>query len=506
VEGTTAARSSKVPEDRVSTGIEGLDYILEGGLPRDRLYLVEGHPGSGKTTLGLQFLLEGMRHGEKGLFIALSENSTELEHVAESHGWSLDGLHLYEMESVEDHLRPDSQYTIFHPSEVELSHTTRQVRRRIEELAPSRVVFDSLSEMRLLAADPLRFRREILAMKQFLQGRNCTVLVLDDVVYQDTEQQVQSIVHGVLLLERLPADYGTPRRRISIVKMRGVKYRDGFHDMAILRGGLAVYPRLAAVEGRMERPRGKFPSGVAELDELLDGGVDRGTSSLVIGPAGAGKSTLATQYALAAVECGERAACYLFEETRETFLDRAAGLGMELEPHVREGRLMLYQVDPAEMSAGVFSHQVRQAVSQDGASVVVIDSLNGYLNAMPTERHLLMHMHELLNFLGQQGALTIAVVAQHGIVGQAMQTPVDVTYLADTVILLRYFEAGGEVRQALSVMKKRKGRHERTIRELRLGPGGIRIGRPLREFHGVLTGVPTFTGRSEQMLDDHGRA
>jgi circadian clock protein KaiC len=500
----TAGPDPKVADDRATTGIEGLDYILGGGFPRERLYLVEGHPGSGKTTLGLQFLLEGRRRGETGLFIALSENRSELQHVAASHGLSLDGIELYEMESLESH-QPENQYTVFHPSEVELSHTTKQVRRRIEEMAPARVVFDSLSEMRLLAADPLRFRREILALKQFLSGRKCTFLMLDDVVYQETEQQVQSIVHGVLLLERLAAEYGTPRRRLSILKMRGVKYRDGFHDLSIVAGGLVVYPRLTAAEERIERARDKFPSGLAELDELLQGGVDRGTSSLVIGPAGTGKSTLATQYALSAVRRGERAVCYLFEESRVTFLDRTAGLGMELEPHVREGCLTIQQIDPAEMSPGEFSHTVRQAVAKHGTSVVIIDSLNGYLNAMPSERYLLMHMHELLNYLGHQGVLTILIVAQHGMMGHAMQTPVDVTYLADTVIVLRYFESNGKVRQALSVMKKRKGGHERTIREMRLGPGGVQIGRPLNEFQGVLTGVPTFTGHHQQMLESNGR-
>jgi circadian clock protein KaiC len=328
--------------------------------------------------------------------------------------------------------------------------------------------------------------------------------MLDDVVYQETEQQVQSIVHGVLLLERVAAEYGTPRRRVSISKMRGVKFHDGFHDSSILTGGLVVYPRLNGAEERIERPRDKFASGVKELDVLLEGGVDRGTSTLVIGPAGTGKSTLATQYARAAAMRGERAACYLFEESRETFLDRASGLGMDLQPHLSQDRLMIQQIDPAEMSPGEFSHTVRQAVSQNNTSVVIIDSLNGYLNAMPSERYLLMHMHELLNYLGQQGVLTILVVAQHGMMGQSMQTPVDITYLADTVIVLRYFEAGGELHQALSVMKKRKGGHERTIREMRLGAGGVHIGRPLREFNGVLTGVPTYTGR-ERMLNENGR-
>jgi circadian clock protein KaiC len=489
-------------EDRASTGVPGLDYILCGGLPRNRLYLVQGHPGSGKTTLGLQFLLEGRRRGETTLVVALSENRSELHHVARSHGWNLDRIELYELESVEDQYQPENQYTVFHPSEIELSQTTRQVRKRIEELRPSRVVFDSLSELRLLADDPLRFRRELLSLKQFLSGRNCTALLLDDITYQETDVQVQSIVHGVILLERLPAEYGVPRRRISVAKMRGVRFRDGFHDYNINTGGLAIYPRLAAAEERMEIRREKFPSGLRELDDLLEGGVDRGTSTVILGPAGCGKSTLSTLYALTAGKRGERAACYLFEESRETFMDRAAGMGMELQPHVDSGMLSIVQVDPAEMSAGEFSHRVRQAVTKDRTAVVVIDSLNGYLNAMPSERYLLMHMHELLTYLGQQGVLSIMVVAQHGMMGNSMATPVDITYLADTVIMLRYFEAMGAVRQALSIIKKRKGGHERTIREMRLSSTGIQIGQPLRQFHGVLTGVPTYTGGSEEILQN----
>ena len=337
-------------------------------------------------------------------------------------------------------------------------------------------------------------------MKQFLAGCHCTALLLDDVAYEQTEAQVQSIVHGVVLVERVPAEYGLPRRRLSVVKMRGVRYRDGYHDLKIDTGGLSVFPRLTPAEERVTFPREKFPSGLRELDELLEGGVDRGTSTVMLGPAGSGKSTLASLYALTAGQRGERAACYLFEESRETFLDRNAGLGMDLEPYVENGMLILQQIDPAEMSAGEFSHRVREAVSKQGASVVIIDSLNGYLNAVPSERYLLMHMHELLMFLGKQGVLTIMVVAQHGMLGTAMHPPVDITYLADTVVVLRFFEAAGEVRQALSIIKKRKGGHERTIREMQLGAEGVRIGPPLRQFHGVLTGVPTFTGSDRDML------
>jgi len=500
-------QSAPIPLDmpaaqRAATGVEGLDYILGDGLPRNRIYLIEGHPGSGKTTLGLQFLLEGRERGETGLCIALSENKEELQLVADSHGWSLDGIELYELEKLEDQYKPETQYTVFRPGEVELSYTTNQIRRRIEEVKPARVVFDSLSELRLLAEDPLRFRREMLSVKQFLAKRSCTTLLLDDVAYQSAEPQVRSIVHGVILLERIPADYGSSRRRLSVIKMRGVKFRDGYHDMDILTGGLEVYPRLAYTEERTPARSERFSSGIKELDDLLEGGLDRGTSTVMLGPAGCGKSTMATVYACRAAQHGERAACYLFEESRDTFLDRAAGFGMNLDQFVADDRLLVQQVDPAEMSAGEFSQRVREAVARQKTSVVVIDSLNGYLNAMPSERYLLMHMHELLSYLSRQGVLTILIVAQYGLLGQSMHSPVDITYLADTVIVLRYFEAGGEVKQALSVIKKRRGGHERTIREMRFTPNGIRIGRPLHEFQGILTGVPTYTGSDREMLSN----
>jgi circadian clock protein KaiC len=492
---------------RASTGIEGLDVILGGGLPCDRIYLIEGHPGSGKTTLGLQFLLDGRRNGESGLLISLSENREELEVVANSHGWSLDDIELYELEKLEDQFKPETHYTVFHPGEVELSYTTNQIRRRIEQVRPQRVVFDSLSELRLLAEDPLRFRREILGIKQFLADQNCTALLLDDAGYQPSEPQIRSIVHGVLLMERVPVEYGAARRRLSVVKMRGVKCLEGFHDYSILTGGIEVYPRLAYAGERAESGSAVFTSGIPELDDLVQGGLDRGTSTVLIGPAGCGKSTLATLYAHRAVEQGERAACYLFEESSQTFLERANGFGMNLEAQARDGRLIIQQVDPAEMSPGEFSRKVREAVAKLRTSVVVIDSLNGYLNAIPSERYLLMHMHELLTYLARQGVVTILIVAQYGLLGHAMQTPVDITYLADTVIVLRYFEAGGQVKQAISVIKKRKGNHERTIREMKFTPAGIRIGQPLHQFQGVLTGVPVFTGTESDILgDDHDNA
>jgi circadian clock protein KaiC len=494
----------------VGTGVPGLDYILHGGLPANHLYLIEGDPGTGKTTLALQFLLEGFRAGEKGLYVTLSETKAELLTVAASHGWSLDGIGVFELASLEQRLQAAEQYTVFHPSEVELSETTKRICEEVESLQPTRVVFDSLSEVRLLARDPLRYRRQVLALKQFFAGRRCTVLLLDDRTSDETDLQLQSIAHGVIRLERMAVEYGGARRRLSVTKMRGLQFREGFHDFNIQPGGLAVYPRLIAAENKApqnsqpEAQREEAKSGIAQLDALVGGGIHYGTSTLVLGPAGSGKSTLLTQYAVALAASGERVACYLFEETRENFLERSAGLGLDLRAQVENGRVRLEQIDPAEMSPGEFSHRVRTAVegeTGDGAArVVVIDSLNGYLNAMPSESFLLIQMHELLTYLNERGVLTLMILAQHGLVGAAMQTPVDVTYLADTVIVLRYFEAFGEVKLAVAVIKKRTGGHERSIRELHISAGGLRIGGPLKDFEGVLTGVPTFTGKRETLI------
>jgi circadian clock protein KaiC len=480
-------------EPCVSTGITGLDHLLGKGLPPRRVYLIEGDPGSGKTTLGLQFLRAGIARGEHVLYVTLSETRSELTAVAASHGWTLDGMTIYELAPSDESFKPDDQYTFFHPSEVELSETTKAVLSEVERTNPTRVVFDSLSEMRLLAREPLRYRRQILGLKQFFVGRNCTVLLLDDRTSQAGDLQLQSLAHGVVTLEQLAPEYGAERRRLRIVKMRGVRFQGGFHDFVIATGGLDVFPRLVAAESRHDRENGVATSGIARLDTLLGGGFDRGTSSLFIGPAGAGKSAIATHVAVAAAARGEHVAIYLFDEGLETFRRRAAGLGADITEHVASGRLTLTQVDPAEMSPGEFADRVRKAVVDDHASVVVIDSLNGYLNAMPEERYLVAQLHELFMFLRQRGVLAISVVAQHGMVGQ-MQAPVDLSYLADNVLLLRYFEAGGAVRQAISVLKKRSGPHEKTIRELRLEPSGIAVGEPLTDFHGVLSGVPVYEG------------
>jgi circadian clock protein KaiC len=496
----------------VPTGIPGLDYILSGGLPANHLYLVEGDPGTGKTTLALQYLLNGRANGEKGLYVTLSETKAELMTVAASHGWSLDGIGLFELESLEQRLQAEQQYTVFHPSEIELGETTRHICDQVEKLQPSRVVFDSLSEMRLLARDPLRYRRQVLALKQFFAGRQCTVILLDDRTSVETDLQLQSISHGVIALERVGVEYGGARRRLIVSKMRGLQFREGRHDFNIERGGLVVYPRLVAAEHKREGGnRGQVPrelarSGIAGLDTLLGGGLHYGTSTLALGPAGSGKSTLVTQFARTMALAGERVACYVFEETRDNFLDRAAGLGMDLRETIDSGVITVEQIDPAEISPGEFAQKVRSAVEggPDGkkARIVVIDSLNGYLNSMPSENFLVIQMHELLMYLNERGVLTLMVLAQHGLMGSAMQAPVDVTYLADTVIILRYFEAFGEVRQAIAVVKKRTGGHERSIREFKLSANGIEVGEPLKHFEGVLTGVPSFTGRRDTLIGD----
>jgi len=478
-----------------ATGIAGLDDILCGGLPRDRLYLVKGRPGSGKTTLALQFLLEGKERGEEGLYITLSETPDELRAVAASHGWSLAGLSLFELPSDQTSL-PEEPYTMYHPSEVELNEAVKALLAEVARVKPKRVVFDSLSEIRLLAEQPLRYRRQILAMKHHFAGSDCTVLLLDD----HQAEHLDSLVHGVISLDRSSPDYGGVRRRLEVSKLRGVRFRDGFHDYTIEHGGLAVYPRLVATEHRTEYAGGSLASGVGELDQLLGGGLDRGTATLLVGPAGSGKSSLAAQYLVAAAKAGEHAAMYTFEESVNTLLGRSAALGMALRPHVDAGLLTLRQFDPAEISPGQFAHDVRVAVEQQKARVVVLDSLTGYLNAMPDERLLLNQLHELLMYLGQHGVITILIAAQHGVLGTEVASPIDVSYLADTVVLFRYFEAAGRVRNAISVMKKRSGLHERTIREYALGKGGITIGDPLVAFHGVLTGVPTYTGLADPLL------
>ena len=485
-------QDNKEPTGIAATGIAGLDDILNGGLARSRLYVVEGVPGSGKTTLAAQFLMDGASRGEPVLYITLSETAEELRAVAESHGWSLDGVTIRELLPPEERLSADEQYTMFHPSEVELATTTKLILQDVDTLKPTRVVVDSLSEVRLVAGNSLRYRRQILALKQFFAGRRCTVLLLDDMTAADHDLHVQSIAHGVIQLQHLSPEYGGERRRLRVIKYRGSAYRGGYHDYLIRKGGIEVFPRLVASEHRRVTKFFKLASDIPELDALLGGGIEEGTSTLIVGGAGTGKSTIAAQICSAAAARGQKAIMFVFDESPNTLHSRCEGLNVNLLRYTDSDMVRVVQVDPAELSPGQFSHKIRQAVEEWGASIVVIDSLNGYLNAMPEERFLTIQLHELLMYLSQQGVATLLIGAHQGVIASQMKTPVDATYLADAVILLRYFESKGEVRQAISVVKKRGGAHERTIREFSMRNGRIGVGESLRNFRGVLTGVPVF--------------
>lgn len=489
----------------VKTGIAEMDDVLGGGLTPNRVYLLHGDPGSGKTTLSMQFLMEGIRNKERGLYITLSETKEELMAAAESHNWDLDGIDIFELVAPESELQAENQYTMYHPSEVELSSTITAIIEQVKTLKPSRVIIDSLSEIKLLAQNMLRFRRQVLALKQFFAGQQCTTLFLDDkTTTHEDDKQLESIAHGVISLEQLSPEYGTERRRLCITKLRGQRYRGGYHDFVIARGGLAIFPRLIAGEYKQSHQKVQLKSGIEELDHLLHGGLDYGTSLLLLGPAGAGKSSLATQYALAAAAKGERAAIFTFDERIETLLQRSSGVEQNLAPYLENGLLTLQSVDPSELSPGEFAHSIRMAAEgrdgHDKARVVVIDSLNGYLNAMPEEHFLIAQLHELLTYLGHLNIVTILIVAQHGLLGSAMQAPLDTSYLADTVILFRYFESMGEVRQTIAVVKKRSGGHERTIREFKIENEGLRVGNVLRQFHGILTGTPVYKGSDDELI------
>jgi circadian clock protein KaiC len=483
--------------ERASTGIEGLDDVLGGGFPRNRLFLVQGDPGVGKTTLAMQFLLEGARQGERVLYVTLSESLEEIRDVVHSHAWSLDGVDIYEF-SQEDQLSAQSQSTIFHPAEVELGETMRLLLEVVERVQPARVVFDSLSELRLLAHDSLRYRREILSLKHYFAGRKCTVLLLDDRTTDAGDRQLQSLCHGVVALDNTVPEYGVERYRIRITKMRGVRFRGGYHDYIIRTGGLDVYPRLVAAEHKTEFINNPIASGIQALDDLLGGGLDRGASIALMGPSGCGKSTTATRYIVAAAERGENSAMFLFEETPATLFQRSRLLHMDLKPHVDNGCVEIQSIDPAELAPNEFIQRVRDSVEKGGAKIVLIDSLNGYLNAMPGERYLILQLHELLTYLSQQGVTTLLITAQAGMMAAAPVPGLDISYIADTALLFRYFEFGGAIKKAISVFKRRSGSHEQTIRELTLGgDAGITISEPLTQFRGLLTGVPTFEGPME---------
>jgi circadian clock protein KaiC len=487
--------------EKASTGISGLDDILSGGLSRGNLFLIEGAPGTGKTTVALQFLLACAKAGEKGLYITLSETERELRAGAASHGWSLDGIEIFELLPPESLLDSEQQQSLLYSSDLELGETTKQIFAVVERTRPSRVVLDSLSEIRLLAQSSLRYRRQVLAIKHFFAKYGATVALLDDLTAEQADKTVHSVAHGVVQLEELAPAYGAERRRARIVKYRGVKFRGGYHDMTISTGGVNVFPRLVASEHRTRFERGRLSSGIAELDQLLGGGVDKGSSTLILGPAGTGKSLTAIVFLARAIARGEKAAMFVFDEELDLLFERMKGLGIDLEAMQRSGSLYVEQVDAAELSPGEFTHRVRKHVDEDQIKTVVIDSLNGYQAAMPEENSLVLHMHELLQYLNRQGVATFMTVAQHGLVGD-MKAPVDVTYLADTVILLRYFEAMGKVCRAISIIKKRTGAHEATIREYRIDGRGLTIGAPLENFHGVLRGVPVYSGDGQPLLQE----
>lgn len=487
----TSARSGSGP--RISTGILGLDEVLCGGLTPDRLYLLEGTPGTGKTTLALQFLLDGAARSERSLYVTLSETADELRAAAATHGWALDGIDVYELVN-ELGLDPDSEQSILHPSEIELGETVREVIARVEDLQPKRVVFDSLSELRLLAQNPLRYRRQILALKQFFAKRACTVLLLDDRTSEAGDLQLHSIAHGVISLDQAPREFGSERRRLRIVKMRGIKFRGGYHDFVLETGGIQAFPRLIATEHHATFDPEARSTGSTELDLLLGGGLVPGTNTLLLGPSGVGKTTTGVRCMLAALERGETATYYLFDEGLATVITRSTLLGMDLRPHIEAGRLTITQIDPAELSPGEFASMVRQAVEERGSTFVAVDSLNAYLHAMPGEEFLILQMHELLSYLNQQGVTTLLVLGQHGVIGE-VRTDIDLSYLSDCILLFRFFEAKGEIRTALSVVKSRVNAHERTIRELRLSAEGLQVGEALDDFEGVLTGLPAYRGK-----------
>lgn len=473
-----------MPDEFAPTGITGLDEVLRGGLPRHQMYFIQGDPGAGKTTLSFQFLLEGVRNGEKTLYVTLSASSRDLDRVARSHGWTLDGIDIYEQFQT----ATASDTTVFRPAEIELAKTVKAILDAIEAREPDRVVIDSLAEIRLLSESALRYRKQLLTLKEFFRDRRITALVLDDRSASARDSEVQGLAEGVIVLCASSPLYGNTRRRLEVVKMRGVGVRGGFHDFTIHKGGITVFPRLTAGEHRASPHEGLIRSGIAEMDALVGGGLERGTTSMIMGPAGVGKSSLALQFATAAAAAGERVSFFIFEEHRTVFLKRAASLGFDLPKLIIDRTMIVHQIDPAEMSAGEFAYAIRTAVEKEESSLIVIDSLNGYFNAMPEEHFLTLHLHELLSYLADAGVSTILIVSQHGALGH-VSSPVDVSYLADAVILLRYYEIRGAFRRAISMLKKRTSVHEQSVRDYQLTSNGVRIGKVLEEFHGILSGM-----------------
>ncbi|MGA0530835.1 ATPase domain-containing protein [Hansschlegelia sp. KR7-227] len=494
-------------DGRTSSGNEGLDGVLRGGLVANRLYLLEGSPGSGKTTLALQFLLDGADRGEPGLYVTLSETDEELRGVAAAHGWSLDKISIFELAAAEEAFGAERQQSILHPWENELGGTIKLIKDQVQRIKPRRVVFDSLSEMRLLAQDPLRYRRQVLALKQFFAPLDVTVFIVDDLTGEEVGQRdahLHSLCHGVITLQRLTLEFGAARRRLEVQKLRGVDFIGGYHDFVIRKGGLEIYPRLIASDHEEPFIGDPVQSGVTELDELMGGGPRRGTTTLVSGPAGAGKTTISLQYIFAACERGERCAIYEFDERIGTMLSRSKAMGLDLARHIEAGRLAIQQIHPAEISPGEFAWRVRREVETQGARLVLIDSLNGYMAAMPQEQQLVLQVHELLSYLNQRGVTTLLINPQSGLVGSMTTGTINISYVSDAVILIRFFEAEGRIRKAISILKNRSGEHEDVIRELRIDSRGVRVGAPLSEFRGVLTGTPQYVGPRAPLMEDRG--